>query len=94
MLGFWGSDFANDYAREADLILALGTRFAETDSNSWDPRFGILVPPTRLIQIDLDPSEIGRNYPVSFGAVADVDLALPGLVETAAPGSAEPSVTT
>ena len=44
MLGFWGSDFANAYAREADLILALGTRFAETDSNSWDPRFGILVP--------------------------------------------------
>jgi len=83
MLGFWGSDFANAYAREADLILALGTRFAETDSNSWDPRFGILVPPTRLIQIDLDPSEIGRNYPVSLGAVADVDRALPDLVETA-----------
>jgi acetolactate synthase-1/2/3 large subunit len=82
MLGFWGSEFGNDYAREADLVLALGTRFAETDASSWDPRYGMQVPPARLIQIDLDPAEIGRNYPVTLGAVADVDLALPQLVET------------
>jgi acetolactate synthase-1/2/3 large subunit len=83
MLGFWGSELGNAYAREADLIIALGTRFAETDANSWDPRYGLLVPPTRLVQIDVDPSELGRNYPVSIGAVADVEHALPALLEVA-----------
>ena len=81
MLGFWGSDFGNDYARRADLVVALGTRFAETDSSSWDPRYGLTVPPTRLIQIDVDAAEIGRNYPVEIGAVADVSEALPEVSE-------------
>lgn len=79
MLGFWGTEFGNDYARNADVILALGTRFAETDANSWDPRFGLRVPPTRLFQIDIDDAEIGRNYPVEFGAVASLEEALPQL---------------
>ena len=79
MLGFWGTEYGNDYARNADLILALGTRFAETDANSWDPRFGVRVPPTRLFQIDIDAAEIGRNYPVEFGAVASLEQALPEL---------------
>lgn len=72
MTGFWGLELANDYARDADVVLALGTRFAETDASSWTLwRF----PPSRLIQIDIDPAEIGRNYPVEIGAVADAGLA-------------------
>jgi acetolactate synthase-1/2/3 large subunit len=71
MPGFWGLEMTNDYARSADVVLALGTRFAETDASSWDDRFTWDMPPTRLIQIDLDPAEIGRNYPVEIGVVAD-----------------------
>ena len=72
MTGFWGTDLANSYAREADVVLALATRFAETDFNSWDERFTWKVPGTELIQIDIDANEIGRNFPVAIGAVADI----------------------
>ncbi|MBO3750140.1 thiamine pyrophosphate-binding protein [Streptosporangiaceae bacterium NEAU-GS5] len=76
MTGFWGLELTNAYAREADVVLALATRFAETDASSWDPRHTWAVPPGRLIQIDIDPAEIGRNYPAEIGAVADVTAAL------------------
>lgn len=79
MTGFWGTPVANAYAREADVVLALGTRFAETDSSSWDARFTWNVDTTELIQIDIDPAEIGRNYPVALGAVADLRHAAPQL---------------
>jgi acetolactate synthase-1/2/3 large subunit len=74
--GYWGMPIANEMAREADLILAVGTRFGETDSSSWDPRFTFAIPPTRLIHIDIDPAEIGRNYPAELGIVADAKQAL------------------
>jgi acetolactate synthase-1/2/3 large subunit len=72
MPGFWGLELTNRYTREADVVLALATRFAETDASSWDRRYTWQVPPGRLIQIDIDPAEIGRNFPVALGAVADV----------------------
>jgi acetolactate synthase-1/2/3 large subunit len=76
MTGFWGLELANGYAREADVVLALGTRFAETDASSWHPDFTWRFPPSRLIQVDIDPAEIGRSYPVEIGAVADTALAV------------------
>ncbi|MDL4814319.1 thiamine pyrophosphate-binding protein [Actinomadura opuntiae] len=80
MPGFWGLETTNDYARNADVVLALATRFAETDASSWDDRYtwnlGGPDSAGRLIQIDIDAAEIGRNYPVEIGAVADVTLAL------------------
>ncbi len=76
MTGFWGSKFTNDYAKDADVVLALATRFAETDSSSWMPEYTWQFPPSRLIQVDIDPDEIGRNYPVEIGVVADVNEAV------------------
>ena len=81
MPGFWGLEFTNGYARDADLVLALGTRFAETDASSWHPDFTWRFPPSRLIQIDIDPAEIGRNYPVEIGAVADTALAVTAIAD-------------
>ncbi|MET8547053.1 thiamine pyrophosphate-binding protein [Micromonospora zamorensis] len=72
MPGFWGLEVTNRHTREADVVLALATRFAETDTSSWDPRYTWQFPPAQLIQIDIDPAEIGRNFPVAVGAVADV----------------------
>ena len=59
MTGFWGTQYINDSCRNADLILGLGTRFKEADSSSWYPEFTFDIPKTRLIQIDIEPSEIG-----------------------------------
>ena len=76
MTGFWGTKFINEQTRGADLILALGTRFSEADCSSWEREYTFNFPPTKLIHVDIDPAEIGRNYPVDIGAVADVREAL------------------
>jgi acetolactate synthase I/II/III large subunit len=79
MTGFWGTPIANERCRTADVIVAIGTRLAEANSSSWDPRFTFSIPPTRLIHIDADGAEIGRNYPTELGASADAKLALAAL---------------
>ncbi|HEY3159372.1 MAG TPA: thiamine pyrophosphate-dependent enzyme, partial [Vicinamibacterales bacterium] len=83
MTGFWGTPIANDRCRTADVILAVGTRLAEASSSSWDPRYTFAGPPTRLIHIDADIAEIGRNLPTEIGVVADAKLALAALAEAA-----------
>ena len=79
MTGFWGTPIANEKCRSADVILAVGTRLAEASSSSWDPRHTFAIPPARLIHIDADLAEIGRNFPTELGAVADAKLALGAL---------------
>ncbi len=81
--GFWGTPIANEKCRTADLIVAIGTRLAEANSSSWDPRFTFSIPPTRLIHIDADVAEIGRNYQTELGVVADARLALASLADEA-----------
>ena len=76
MTGFWGTKFVNDMCLHADLILALGTRFSEADCSSWEPEYTFNIPKTKLIHIDIDPNEIGRNYPTEIGIVADLKQAL------------------
>ena len=83
MTGFWGTPIANDTCRNADVMLAVGTRLAEASSSSWDPRFTFAAPPTRVIHIDADLSEIGRNLPTELGVVADARLALGALAALA-----------
>jgi acetolactate synthase-1/2/3 large subunit len=63
---------ANHATRQADVLLALGMRFDDRTSSSWIPGYSFTIPPTRLIHVDIDPEEIGRNYPVALGLMADV----------------------
>ena len=84
MSGFWGTQYINDSCRTADYILGLGTRFKEADCSSWYPEFTFDIPGTsKLIHIDIESSEIGRNYPVEIGAVADLKQALKVLTKVA-----------
>jgi acetolactate synthase-1/2/3 large subunit len=76
MTGIWGSREANDTTREADVILAVGTAFGEADCSSWDQKHTFIIPDTKLIQIDLDPQEIGKSYPVEIGIVGDAKATL------------------
>ncbi len=81
--GFWGLEFTHRFTANADVLLGLGTRFAEADSSSWYPGVTFDMNKTEFIQIDIDPAEIGRNYPVSIGAVADLKEALVQILEEA-----------
>ena len=83
MTGFWGTAFVNETTRTADWILALGTRFAEADSSSWYAEYTFDIPATKLMQIDIDPAELGRNYPLEIGALADLKSALTVLIRVA-----------
>lgn len=76
MTGFWGTKFINDKCLHADWVLGLGTSFKEADSSSWYPEYTFSFPPAKLIHIDIDPQEIGRNFPVAIGAQADLKKAL------------------
>jgi acetolactate synthase-1/2/3 large subunit len=60
-----------------DLLLVVGSRLGEIASSSWDERLGR----QRLIQIDIEPAEIGRNFPVELGMVGDAKLLLGRLAE-------------
>ena len=80
MTGFWGMSLTNQTCLDADVVFALGTRFKEADCSSWYPgyTFNIGRPEdrTKVIHIDIEAQEIGRNYPVEIGAVADARAAL------------------
>ena len=76
MTGFWGTKFVNEKCRTADWILGVGTRFAEADCSSWEAEYTFSMPPSKLIHIDIDPSEIGRNFPAQIGVVSDLKNAL------------------
>jgi acetolactate synthase I/II/III large subunit len=76
-LSIRGSKAASTYLKtEIDVLLAVGTDFSEMTSHGWDPK---LQPSKSLIQIDIDPNEIGKNYPVNVGLVADANDALGSL---------------
>jgi acetolactate synthase-1/2/3 large subunit len=71
---------ANAACRNADVILALGTRFDDRATSAWLPGLTYRIPPTRLIHVDIDPSEIGRNFQPAIGVIADARLALEQLL--------------
>jgi acetolactate synthase I/II/III large subunit len=76
MTGFWGTKFVNEKCRTADWIFGVGTRFAEADCSSWEAEYTFSMPPSKLIHIDIDPAEIGRNFPAEIGVVSDLKQAL------------------
>lgn len=59
---------------DADLLLAVGTRFSAMATGNWK-----MTLPPQLIHIDIDPTEIGCNYPARLGIVADAKTALGSL---------------
>jgi acetolactate synthase-1/2/3 large subunit len=81
--GCWGEYPATEAARSADVILAIGCRFSDIHCSSWVPGYTYNIPPTKLIHVDLDPQEIGRNYPTELGIVGDAREVLRQLIELA-----------
>jgi acetolactate synthase-1/2/3 large subunit len=79
--GAKGSDVGNKITREADVIIAVGCRFSDQSTSSYRPAVTYSIPPTKLIHIDIDPAEIGKNYPTDVGIVGDAKTALMDLLE-------------
>ena len=75
-----GTYAANQAARTADVILALGTRFDDRLTSSWIPGVTFSIPPARLIHVDIDPGEFGRNYPPTLAVTADTAELAAGLL--------------
>ena len=61
---------------EADVVLAVGTRFVDPATAKWG-----LGPGRTVIQLDIDPEEVGRNYPVTVGLEADARAGLAALAD-------------
>jgi acetolactate synthase-1/2/3 large subunit len=76
-----GSLFSPLFAA-ADGLLAVGCRFTQMATGSW-----LLKLPPQLAQIDVDPREIGRHYPVTLGICADARAALRELLNALPPGN-------
>ncbi|HUQ74293.1 MAG TPA: thiamine pyrophosphate-binding protein [Burkholderiales bacterium] len=86
-LGFIGRNGAypaNQAGRHADLVLVIGARFDDRSSSSWMPGYSWNFPASKLVHVDLDHSEIGRNYPPDLGILADARTFLRQLVAEAA----------
>ncbi len=87
MTGFWGTELVNQTCLNADYVFAVGTRFKEADCSSWYPGYtfniGAEGNDTKVIHIDIEPQEIGRNYPTEIGVVADAKAALRVLTRVA-----------
>jgi acetolactate synthase-1/2/3 large subunit len=73
-LGFIGRNGAlpaNQAGRYTDLVLAIGARFDDRSSSSWLPGYSWNFPATKLVHVDVDHSELGRNYVPDLGILAD-----------------------
>jgi len=77
-VGVWGYAATNHLVESSDMILGLGFRFSDDSTMGWKT-----VPKdAKLVQVDIDPAEVGRQYDVALGIVADVDTFLGQLLPT------------
>jgi acetolactate synthase-1/2/3 large subunit len=78
-LGFIGRNGAypaNEAGRRADLVVAIGARFDDRSSSTWMPGYSWNFPTSKLIHIDIDNAEVGRNYAPDIGIIADARTVL------------------
>jgi acetolactate synthase-1/2/3 large subunit len=67
--------------READLVVAVGARFSDNHTSNWRQGKIYDVPRTKIVQVDLETTEVARNYPVEVGIMADARAFLDDLAE-------------
>ncbi len=81
VVGSYSCRCANQVVAEADLVVFIGSHTGSQVTNDWHiPRAG-----TRVIQIDIDPTELGRNYPNEVALLGDVKVTVRHLIETVEP---------
>jgi acetolactate synthase-1/2/3 large subunit len=78
-LGFIGRNGAypaNQAGRHADLVLAIGARFDDRSASSWIAGYSWNFPHCKLIHVDVDGDELGRNYAPDLAILADAQTFL------------------
>src|SRR5215467_14047864 len=70
---------AKKFAEEADLVIALGCSFRQHATSSWLPK----PAHARLVQVDVDPAELHKNYTADLVMLSDIKLFLQALLEQA-----------
>ncbi len=76
MLGMHGTSYANYVMMKTDLIIAVGARFDDRITGRLDT----FAPHAKVIHIDIDPAEIGKNVPADVPIVGDAKLVLKDLI--------------
>jgi acetolactate synthase I/II/III large subunit len=79
-IGDTGSTIGNALSASADVVLSVGCRFVDWSASSWRAGVTFAIPPTKLIQLDIDEREIGKNYPVAVALVGDARAGLEDLL--------------
>ncbi len=77
MLGLHGTRYANKAIMECDVLIALGVRF--DDRVAVD--FSSFAPKAKIIHVDIDPAEIGKNVKVNVPIVGDVKMVMEAMLE-------------
>ena len=85
-IGDTASTCGNALASRADVIVSVGCRFTDWSTSSWRTGVTFAIPPSRLIQIDIDAREMGKDYPVAVPLVGDAKAALVDLLDALGPG--------
>ena len=76
MLGMHGTEYANFAVTESDLLIAIGARFDDRVTGKIDT----FAPHAKIIHIDIDPAEIGKNKRVDVPIVGDIKSVLSDMI--------------
>ncbi|HET7027517.1 MAG TPA: thiamine pyrophosphate-binding protein [Candidatus Limnocylindrales bacterium] len=79
-IGDTASSVGNELAASADVVLAVGMRFTDWSASSYRKGVTFSIPPSKLIQLDIDPREIGKNYPIEVPLLGDAKAGLEDLL--------------
>ncbi len=77
MLGMHGTAYANMAVTECDLLLALGARFDDRVTG----KLKHFAPKAKIVHIDIDPAELGKNVNINLGIKGDIKQFLKELLE-------------
>ena len=83
--GAYSRDCANRVLAEADLVFFIGSHTGGQVTNNWM----FPAPGTKVIQLDVDPDELGRNYPNVVSILGDAKTSLRRMIEAAPARPAE-----
>lgn len=91
VVGRSGTFAAAQASRAADVVVAIGARFSDNHTSNWRDGKIYDMTRTKIVQVDLDVTEISRNYPVAVGLLSDARTFIEDLAAALEGGTADRS---